>query len=353
MDNVLDEGLEILGDAGAEYEAFGGAITLANHGPMVMEALCALGREEAVPRWAMRYRPRLQRRPDRNERIVLDSWISALGEMDRIRDWVDLFDAELSEEHWTNVADRWIPRLAPGMVGGIHGAIRTAHAVRSLGRAETTPRVRELAEGLGYWAAGYMRLPEQNSESKSLLPSQVLPQLEQLDLTDRTGWIRFTDPIGKLATLPSFASVTSQVDVQDDPSVVVNDLAKTFAAILISNNQAVSPRALCHGLTTGTLYRMMSPHVSTEATSAVLRYSWQTASAFYCALVLNPPAEQPDVPTRDVDAIVDEAIACPDEHAIKVTEACLREYELDPDPVLLAAALGTTRRLAEVGLNLY
>lgn len=354
MDDVLDEGLEILGNAGPEYEAFGGAIALANHGPMVIEALCAMGRGDAVPQWAKRYRTRLERQPDRKERIVGDGWIGALGEMDRVRDWADLFATELSEKPWTDVADTWVPRLAPGMVGGIHGAIRTAHAIRSLGRAETTPRIRELAEGLGYWAAGYMRLPEHRGETEPLLPSRALRQLEQLDMSDRTGWIRFTDPIAKLATVPSFATVTSLVDTDDNPSLVVTDLAKTFAAILISNNQTVSPRALCHGLTTGTLYRMMSPHISTEAAHAVLRYGWQTAAAFYCALVIDPPAAPPDLSSGlGVDDIVDQAIACPDEHAIKVTEACLREYELDPDPVLLAAAVSTSRRLDEVGLNLY
>jgi len=37
--------------------------------------------------------------------------------------------------------------------------IRVGHAVRSLGEAETTARIRELADGLGYWAAAYQTLP--------------------------------------------------------------------------------------------------------------------------------------------------------------------------------------------------
>jgi len=58
-------------------------------------------------------------------------------------------------------------------------------------------------------------------------------------------------------------------------------------------------------------------------------------------------------PAETLDEIIDEAMHCPDEHGIKVTETCLRAYEHKPDPVLLVAALSTTRRLNEVGINLY
>jgi hypothetical protein len=58
-------------------------------------------------------------------------------------------------------------------------------------------------------------------------------------------------------------------------------------------------------------------------------------------------------PQEAIDEIIDEALQCPDEHGIKVTETCLREYESTPDPVLLVTALFTTRRLNEVGINLY
>jgi hypothetical protein len=251
------------------------------------------------------------------------------------------------------VLNRWFPRLAPGMVGGVHGAIRTAHAVRSLGRAETVLRFHELAEGMAYWAAQYETLPQSPGPSGNLLPSQAIAQLEQLDLADRTGWLAFTEPIRKLAALPSFAGAADLVDTHRNPSTIVADLARSFAAILITNNATVNPRALCHGLTAGTATRMMRPHLSDEATEASLRYGWQTAAAFYSALVLEPPIDAVQAPAQTVDEIIDEALACPDEHGIKVTEACWREYALDPDPVYLVAALSTTRRLNEVGINLY
>ena len=353
MGDALDEGLELLGNTGPEYQAFGGRISLANHGPMVIEALFTMGRADAIVEWSKRYAPRLDEPPRGRERITTTDWPSALGEMSRVRDWGDYFGNALTEAPWTDVLEQWVPRLAPGMVGATHGAIRAAHAVRGLGDAETTPRIGELAEGLAYWAAGYGVLRADEGAPGNLLPSQAIGRLEQLDLENRTGWLAFTEPIGRLADLPSFSCATGLIDCEHDPSAATTDLARTFALILISNNATVNPRALCHGLTAGTLYRMMSPHLSTEAGRSILRHGWQTAAAFYCAIVLEPPAETVEPPELTVEEIIDEAVACPDEHGIKVTEACLREYEIDADPVFLAAAASTTRRLNEVGLNLY
>src|SRR5437016_1880637 len=135
MSSALDEALGVLGDTGPEYDAFGVAISLANHGPMVVDALCALGHEDAVVAWAEKYRPRLDEQPPRRARITAEEWQNALGQKGRVTDWADLFDAVLSERPWTEVLDLWVPRLAPGMIGGLHGAIRTAHAVRGMGRA--------------------------------------------------------------------------------------------------------------------------------------------------------------------------------------------------------------------------
>jgi hypothetical protein len=353
MRDALDEGLELLANTGPEYEAFEGRISLANHGPMVIEALSRLGQADLIVEWSLRYAPRLNAPPPKRERITTDDWSSALGEMARVRDWADYFASALTEASWTEVLERWVPRLAPGMVGSIHGAIRTAHAVRGLADAETTPRIAELAEGLAYWAAGYSALPVNDDGPGSLLPSQALGHLEQLDLVNRTGWLAFTEPIGKLAEMPSFANVTGLLDYELDPSAVTTDLARTFALILVSNNATVNPRALCHGLTAGTIYRMMAPHLSDEARRCILRYGWQTAAAFYCALVLEQPATEAEPIVLSTDDVIGEAVACSDEHGVKVTDVCLREYEIDPDPVFLAAARSTTRRLNEVGLNLY
>jgi hypothetical protein len=350
--NVVDEALSVLADTGPEYDVFGGRVSFANHGPMVIDALVAMGRGDAVPSWLERYRPRLATRSEPCKRIDPLDWRTALGDMGRVRDWADFFADELADARWMVVVDRWLPRLAPGMIGGVHGAIRTAHAVRSIGRMETPERVHELAEALGYWAAQYEELPRDESAPQKLRPSEAIAVLEQLDVSERTGWTRFTEPIGKLVDLPSFAAAADLIDTTD-PGAAIADLTLTFSRLLISNVATVSPRALCHGLTGGVVADMMLPYLSDESIEASLRYGWQTAAAFYCALILHPPSENVAAPSESVNEIIDEALACPDEHGIKVTELCVRAYERDPNPVYLAAAIDNTRRLNEVGLNLY
>jgi hypothetical protein len=350
---VLDDALGVLRGTGPEYEVFGGRFCLANHGTMVAEALCAMGRDDAVLPWVERYRTRLSAPPAPIDPISPSEWRGALGDFARASDWTRFFEVELAQYGWTEVANRWIPRLAPGMYGGVHGAIRTAHAIRSVATVETPLRVHELAEGFAYWASQYRPLPESRGASAGLLPSAALRRVEQLDRAQRTGYMLFTQPIDRLQFLPSFAGVADLVDTDLDPSSFLSDLTEAVAAVLVTNVATVMPRGLSHALTGGAFARMMLGHVSTDATASALRYGWQLAAAFYAALVLEPPAIGVEAPAESVDDLFDEALACPDEHGIKVLEACLREHALNPSPVYLVAARETTRRLNVLGLNLY
>jgi hypothetical protein len=53
-----------------------------------------------------------------------------------------------------------------------------------------------------------------------------------------------------------------------------------------------------------------------------------------------------DAKIRDIDELIDRAIASGDEHAIKFTEVCLREHALSPDPAFLAASEHAIRMLS-------
>jgi hypothetical protein len=57
-----------------------------------------------------------------------------LRERQRVGDWIVCFDCELAEAPWPEVLNRWVPRLAPGLIASAgHGLIRASPAVRSLG----------------------------------------------------------------------------------------------------------------------------------------------------------------------------------------------------------------------------
>ncbi len=152
---IMDQALELLERFGFESELAG-----ATHAPMVADALCALGRGDAVMSWIQRYTPRLEPRPRLGGPVGAFDWQDALGQFALLGGWIDLFGRELSERPWRTVLNEWLPRLVPGIAAAaLHGLIRTSHASRSLADADTPMRRRELACGLGYWAARYPTLP--------------------------------------------------------------------------------------------------------------------------------------------------------------------------------------------------
>ena len=155
MAATIDAALDILHHTGPDLGGGG-----SNHAPMVTEALCALGRPDAVIPWIEGYKHRFQDRPRSQNPIAGEGWRASLGDASRIPDWVAFFDRALAAAPWPAVLRDWVPHLAPGlMAAATHGLIRTGHAVRSLTASETPQRLHELAEGLGYWAARFQALP--------------------------------------------------------------------------------------------------------------------------------------------------------------------------------------------------
>ena len=53
-------------------------------------------------------------------------------------------------------------------------------------------------------------------------------------------------------------------------------------------------------------------------------------------------------PTEDTDHLIDRAVAIGGAHTIKFTEACLREYILNPKAVYLVAARDAAERVGSV-----
>src|SRR5437867_809831 len=88
----LDEALEILAPYGIALKNGN-----SNHAPMVAEALCALGRPDAVSPWVARYRERMLPRPEAGARIRREDWHGALGDRSRFADWSAFFAEELPE----------------------------------------------------------------------------------------------------------------------------------------------------------------------------------------------------------------------------------------------------------------
>ncbi|MGB7923914.1 MAG: questin oxidase family protein [Pyrinomonadaceae bacterium] len=335
--DAMDEALSMLAKSGPEY---GGG--LSNHGPMAAEALVNLGRPAAVVPWVERYKRQLQDSPVESRRAISrQDWTPALGDFSRVGDWIGFFNRELKESPWRDVLGEWSERLAPGLVAAAtHGLIRTGHAARSLGQKETLARRRELAEGLAYWAARYQLLPAASRErvAGSLKPSQAIKKVELLPV-DRRGRGLISDSLERLEGFAPFAGVADFVDSSVDAHGFISDLTETFAGVYLAN----APRntiAFIHAVTGPAAIRLLLPYLTPQAKQRLLRYGWQAAAALYAAFAGTGQESAVKIEKQEQrrDDLIERAIANGDEHAIKFTEACLREHALNPKPIYLLAA---------------
>ena len=334
--DAMEEALELLEGTGPEYD--GG---LSNHGPMAAEALVALGRPEAVAPWVERYRRGLEAHPPGTRAISRDGWREALGRYDRVGDWIVFFGRQVEEQPWREVLAEWVPRLSPGVIAAaFHGVIRTGHAARSLATAETPARRRELAEGLGYWAATYEALPESaRPAAKAHRPSETIAEVVPLPADRRIASGNITDRLAPLGRFPPFAGVADMVDPSGDASAFLSDLTGTFAAVFLANVPPGSWITYVHAVTGPSAIRLLLPHLDAASRRSLLRYGWQGAAALYVASGGKAPAAPAGKGVAvSRDDLVDRAVATGDEHAIKFTEACLRENAVRTNAVYLAAA---------------
>ena len=136
----------------------------------------------------------------------------------------------------------------------------------------------------------------------------------------------------------SFPDTANLVATDADASEFISDLTRTFAGVYLANsNSWPSVITFVHSVTGPSALRLLLPHVPKEEAPGVLRHGWHAAAGLYSAFATGGPVEAAD---EDIDRedLIDRSIATKDEHAIKFTEACLRENIVRPDPVYLAAA---------------
>lgn len=320
---------------------------LTNHGPMAAEALVSLNRPESVIPFVERYKKRFDNPyPTAFQSITDKNWKEAVGDSRRNADWVVFFNNQLKEAEWTQVVEKWSAILAPGLCAAAgHGLIRTCHAVRSLSRQKNDLRLHELAEGFGYWAAYYQLLPEtNNSKIAKLKPRQAVEKVPLLPTEKRLRG-SIMNQLKGLNDFPEFGESINLVDATGKPEQVLSELTETFATIYLKNVSDRNNLILLHAVTASTCLRSLLPHLSPATANKVLAYGWQTAAGLYSIGGIATPnkiAENKEIKKED---LIERAINLNEEHAIKFTEACLREYALNPKPIYLQAAQEGLERL--------
>jgi hypothetical protein len=345
MSTTLDEALDILHRTGPDL--VGGN---SNHGPMVAEALCTLGRPDAVLPWIEKYKSRCQDRPQPHNLIAPEDWRESLGDRSRGADWVAFFDRELATAPWPEVLRAWVPHLAPGLwAAATHGLIRTGHAVRSLTATTTPQRLQELAEGLGYWAARYQELPGKPSgHHAGHSPSGALQHVKRLHGPDFDASGSIVQQIKGLDDRPEFTEVVDLVDTAGDLSWFISDLTETWAGVYLANPKGLI--AFVHAVTAPSALRLLAPYLTEADAQRAARYAWQACAAIYAWYATSPLPSRSALtpPTEEPEALIDRAVAAGGAHTIKFTEACLREYAWYPAPVYLVAARDAADRVGAV-----
>ncbi|HTU37653.1 MAG TPA: questin oxidase family protein [Acidimicrobiales bacterium] len=341
--DALDDALVVFAGTAPNY----GRLGLANHGPMAAEALVHLGRADALPDWVARYAKRLDAAPPPARRPLTEAeWQDALGDEARYPEWLALFEREVADRPPAAVVGEWVPRLLPGIIGAAtHGLIRTGHALRGLGAADTQPRRLEVATALAFWASSYQELPGPPLLIGSEDVAQALADLPYLP-EDAPAAVLISDRVAAVNDIADeFEQAVASLGWSGGAFALLDPLAAGGATAYLRNADDGGAIGLLHSVTSPLACELVLPWLAEEDRAAALGYAWQAAAALHVAYdtdrVTPVPRDAPPEPAE----LIDRAIASGDEHAIKLCEAALRAFGRCSDPAFLLAAADAAARL--------
>jgi hypothetical protein len=339
---TLDDALTVFAATAPNY----GPLGLANHGPMAAEALAHLGRHDAIPGWVAQYRTRLDVAPPPARPLTEVEWPAALGRADRFPAWLALFEREMADRPAAAVVGEWAPRLLPGSVGAAtHGLIRTGHALRGLGDADTPPRRLEVANGLAFWASSYQELPGPPLLIGHEGVADALADLPYL-ADDAPRPLLISDRVAAVSDIADeFEQAVASLGWTGGALELLDQLAEGGALAYLRNADDGGAFGLLHAVTSPLACELVLPWLAEEDRDAALGYVWQAAAALHVAYDIDRIASHLADPPPAPEILVDRAVTSGDEHAIKLTEAALRSFGRSADADLLLAAADACDRL--------
>ena len=332
----LDEALERLHRTGPEFDGW-----LSNHGPMAADALVRMGRADRLSGWVSWYEQRLEEAPASRWPIEPADWREPLGDASRLGDWCALLLSEVRQEPWTQVLQRWWPRLVPGaLASASHGLIRTCHAVRSLREEVTGPRLDELALALAYWASRWQPVPDDCAvPAPGAAPAAPdrQPGKDQVDLAGvlaaLAGLPQVPDRGGvrtraaALATQPGWRASRGALVAPEDPSDVpaALDVVVDAAVTRYGDWAHGNPVMLVHAATAPRAAALVLPSLPAGMWRQAFDVAWGVTAAIGAAY---RPAgadsgrqqERSTTPMQTLTETQDACTSTGDEHAIKFAE---------------------------------
>lgn len=304
---------------------YGGS--LANHLPMALTALDAMGASDArVAEFARLYsRSHLEPMPAPRE-----SDEPRLGAPESYPAWVERFRGQVAADGAEATLRAWIDRLAQGVgTAAFHGAIRTAYALESGSGAE-------MAQALAYWAAEFEAIAVPCEGGGHLAPAEALAALAAD--RERSG----TRYSGRGIDERMRSAAADRVFARHATSVAA--AALTFDALarsLLAAYAATGSFTLLHGVTGTHAARILAPYAADP--QALRMRLWHALLAAYAAEGCPPIAGwrlagEDHLAWPDIHAW---AVRCDDEHQVKLAYTCWREWEHRGDDLYRRVASAT------------
>ncbi|MFE6779287.1 questin oxidase family protein [Streptomyces sp. NPDC057702] len=348
---ILDEALERLHTTGPERHGW-----LSNHAPMAVEALTRHGQAATVHRWIDSYAGKLEDRPRPVAPVTDATWRQALGDPRHLTDWADFFGRQVAERPWRAVLAEWWPRLLPGMLASAtHGVIRVGHAVRTLlddergahalapgsatglaSSGPSGPRLTELAEALGYWAARHQPLPMAVDVAGDAEPETALAGLPRL--ADQSGGIR--DRLARIPSVPHWPEAACALhvpDVADEAYAQLRRLVRAATERYVTHGHG-DPIMLVHAATAPNAVLRTLPALPRELWAPSLRAVWPSVAAIMTSYGPATPLTASGAPDPWAGRAPFVAASPEPEAERSVARAVERARAMTPDEVFTRAA---------------
>ena len=317
---------------------------LANHLPMVLEAMALMGASPArMDAYAAHYAAAnaVPAQPPSVAVLTDADWQDALGDRARERDFRDYFADRVAAHGVADTLAMAMPVLAEGVAASAtHGLMRLAYALLRRDDREVVSHHgdREVAAALGYWAATWLPMAETPADTHDLADPVALlvemrgdPAFDALPGGDMLLW-RWAET---MRARPGYQGLLGRLDPTRDPLPAMRSASLALYAGTMSF-EALHALTGCHWL------RIVAPHVP-EPNVLAIRF-WEVVAAFY-AKIGRPPL--PDAGALDAlraldapsdDAIRAAAVASDDEHDLSLAFSALEEHAFTGDPLYRVVA---------------
>lgn len=299
-------------------------VCLANHLPMVLEAMARLGASPArLEEYAEHYIRvhSVPFQPPSVEPVDGTSWISALGDRRREADLRQFFEIAVGRIGGLAAVRKYLPVLGPGVAASAtHGLMRLAYALM---RADDS----EIAAALGYWAATYLAYDGLPADRARIITD---PLAHLVAMRDEPGFHGVEAPthllwkwIEAMGRLPAFQERLGRMVASPDFLDRIRPAALSLYAGTMSF-EALHAVTGCHWL------RLVSPHID-EPQHLAMDF-WEVVLALYIKIdmPLPPTDDVMDVwrqlPLPDHQEIAAAAVASDDEHDHSLVFSALEEY---------------------------